>query len=325
MCGENDMPAAIEMGKHHFAHACENSMCNIATADYDGSVCPPPPAATIEWAGVFSVADASHTWSMQSVGGAYADATMRLVLMPTATPTEETMESLEGQAGTLIGGGSCAVIEAGGSMAPAAGGSCFELHVGTGDDSTFTIDTSGIAGVVVYAQHFPTEFERDRHYLYDSSGTDIEPIAQEGAGGPGHAHGHGDMEVCACAATEADHPYSLDCSDSAAIAASATTLQACDLSTAGCDAVTSAGLMSCRGAYFHLHYIHGWCGDQDMTLEQEQLLHDYEEFCPMCLVERKFDASWPSCVQPACTDVATAVAAAGEHDNDAIVSVLWPT
>jgi hypothetical protein len=29
----------------------------------------------------------------------------------------------------------------------------------------------------VYAEHLPTEFERDRHYLYDSSGTDIEPIA----------------------------------------------------------------------------------------------------------------------------------------------------
>ena len=32
--------------------------------------------------------DASHTWSMQKVGGAYADPTMRLVLIPTATPDE---------------------------------------------------------------------------------------------------------------------------------------------------------------------------------------------------------------------------------------------
>eukprot|EP01052_Picozoa_sp_SAG31_P041982 SAG31_NODE_6523_length_1988_cov_2.642668_1_plen_134_part_10 len=31
-----------------------------------------------EWAGIFSVADDTHTWSMQSVDGAYADATMRL-------------------------------------------------------------------------------------------------------------------------------------------------------------------------------------------------------------------------------------------------------
>ena len=66
----------------------------------------------------------------------------------------------------MIEGDSCAVVEDGESMTSiAAGGSCFELHVGTGDDSTYTIDTTGLAGVVVYAQHVPTEFERDQHYL----------------------------------------------------------------------------------------------------------------------------------------------------------------
>ena len=40
MCGENDMPTAVEMAKHNFAHACEDSNCNVATPDYDGSVCP---------------------------------------------------------------------------------------------------------------------------------------------------------------------------------------------------------------------------------------------------------------------------------------------
>jgi hypothetical protein len=329
ICDHDDVPTEVEGAIHAYENTCESyAECNtpLSMSDgYDPTVCVPPPA--FEWAGVFSLAASSHTWSMQKVGGAYADATMRLVLVPTNAPTAETMEAGEAAGGSLLTGDACAVIEDGESMTPAAGGSCFELHVGTGEDSTFTIVTSGISGVVVYAQHVPIEFERNRHYLYDSAGTDIEPIAQESAGGDNahHAHAHGDMEICACAAAEADHPYSLDCTDSAAVAASATKLQSCVKSTAGCDAVTSGGLMVCRGAYFHLHYIHGWCGDQDMTLEQEQLLHDYEEFCPMCLVERKFDASWPACVQPACTDVATAVAAAGEHDNDAIVSVLWPT
>merc|ERR1719191_1548234 len=73
-------------------------------------------------------------------------------------------------------------------MTPAAGGSCFELHVGTGVDSTFTIDTTGLTGLAVYAQHVPIEFERDTHYFYDSSGTDIEPIAEEGSDGHGHGH-----------------------------------------------------------------------------------------------------------------------------------------
>ena len=55
-----------------------------------------------EWAGIFALNDASHTWSMQKVGGAYADPTMRLVLIPTTTPDEPTMHSLEGGVEALI-------------------------------------------------------------------------------------------------------------------------------------------------------------------------------------------------------------------------------
>ena len=146
-------------------------------------------AEAFEWAGVFAMNDATHTWSMQKVGGDYADQTMRLVLIPTDTPTEENMHELEAGVEALIEGDSCTIVEDGETMSSiAATGSCFELHVGTGDDSTFTMDTTGITGMAMYAQHVPTEFERDQHYLKDSTGTDIEPIAQEGAG----AHDHGD-------------------------------------------------------------------------------------------------------------------------------------
>jgi len=141
-----------------------------------------------EWAGVFAVSGATHTWSMQKVGGAYADPSMDLVIIPTATPTEATMESLKYDGSDMLGG-TCTVVNHGGSMTPAAGGSCFKLTVGTGDDSTFTINTAGITGIAVYAQHVPTEFERDAHYLYDASNVDIEPVAQEASSG-GHDHGH---------------------------------------------------------------------------------------------------------------------------------------
>ena len=146
-----------------------------------------------EWAGIFAMNDASHTWSMQKVGGAYADPTMRLVLIPTATPDEATMHSLEGGVEALIEG-DCTVVEDGETMSNIAEtGTCFELHVGTGDDSTFNMDTTGLSGLAIYAQHVPTEFERDQHYLKDSTGADIEPVAQEGGGDHGH-HGHGDHD-----------------------------------------------------------------------------------------------------------------------------------
>ncbi len=146
-----------------------------------------------EWAGVFEMSDSTHTWSMQKVDGDYADPSMWLVLIPTDTPTESTMHDLESGVDALVDAG-CTVVEDGESMSSiAAEGSCFELHVGAGDDSTYTIDTTGITGMAMYAQHVPTEFERDQHYLKDSAGTDIEPVAQEGAGA--HDHGHGNEEI----------------------------------------------------------------------------------------------------------------------------------
>ena len=102
---------------------------------------------------------------------------MWLVLIPTDSPTEDTMHGLEEGIDALVDAG-CTVVEDGESMSSiAADGTCFELHVGTGVDSTFTIDTAGITGMAMYAQHVPTEFERDQHYLKDSAGEDIEPVA----------------------------------------------------------------------------------------------------------------------------------------------------
>merc|ERR1719235_2004017 len=132
-----------------------------------------------------------HFWYMQKVDGAYADPSMRLAIIPTDTPTEATMEALSEDGSALLGAEDCTVVEDGDIMTPAAGGSCFELHVNAdADDTEFGIETPGIAGLAIYAQHVPIEFERDRHYLADFEGVDIEPIAQETPEG-GHDHDHG--------------------------------------------------------------------------------------------------------------------------------------
>jgi len=142
-----------------------------------------------EWAGIFKIADKKHTWSMQKVDGKYADQTMRLALIPTTTPTEATMEENENKGSNLLRDDKCKVVEAGEEMKPVAAGSCFELHVDDSkDDSTWPIDTDGLSGLIVYAQHVPIEFERDRHYFYDSKDVDIEPEAQESAEGHDHDH-----------------------------------------------------------------------------------------------------------------------------------------
>ena len=50
-----------------------------------------------------------------------------------------------------------------------------------------------MAGFAVFTAHSPYEFERDMHYLQDSAGADVEPIAEESSGAHDHDHGgHGD-------------------------------------------------------------------------------------------------------------------------------------
>eukprot|EP01046_Picozoa_sp_COSAG06_P038235 COSAG06_NODE_4395_length_4301_cov_46.688720_5_plen_281_part_00 len=258
-----------------------------------------------EWAGIFNTVATSHTWTMQKVGGpeacaattagtddtecasatldgtevactsagtctytpaaAYAEASMWLVIIPTNTVTEANMETLEAGVAALAAG--CADTAAGATITPVADGSCFNLQVdAANDDSTWTIGDDGTTGMAIYAQHVPTEFERDAHYLKDSSGTDIDPFAVEGDGDHAHGeeevHAHGEEEVCACAAAEEEHPFGLDCTATDAIGASATLLESatCVNTEEGCDDyVDSDGVKVCKAAYFHLHFIHGWC------------------------------------------------------------------
>ena len=55
-----------------------------------------------EWAGIFSITDSAHTWTMEKKDGAYADPSMKVVIIPTDTPTETTMHSLEEDAETCL-------------------------------------------------------------------------------------------------------------------------------------------------------------------------------------------------------------------------------
>ena len=136
-----------------------------------------------EWAGVFALApDTTHQWSMQAIDGEYADPSMRLAILPTEDPTEMGMHALEEDGEALITSEDCAVVEAGETIAVPAAGGCFELHVGETEDSVYPLETPGMPGIVVLAQHVPVEFERDMHYLKDAEGADIEPVAEDGGG-----------------------------------------------------------------------------------------------------------------------------------------------
>jgi len=162
----------VEHTIHEFEGQCETFECNVSPEGLDQSVCPATVASEWEWGGVFTVPENKYTWVMQAATAndpdSYADPSMRLVVIP----TDQTMNALTTLSvnecdGSYLMAGACQVIEDGETMGPpAATGSCYELHVkSTSHDTTFTLDLTGTNGVAFYAQHVPTEFERDQHYL----------------------------------------------------------------------------------------------------------------------------------------------------------------
>ena len=154
--------------------------------------------------------------------GTYPDPAMRMVFFVSADTSEAAIEANEATAEALLAA-DCPVVNAGETLGPfdPAGGSCYELTVGTEPDSFFPMDTTDVTGIVIFAQHVPIEFERDPHYLKDSAGVDIEPIAEEGADGHAHdhdhGHGHGDEEARSCACEAITMGFKIDCNDSKAM------------------------------------------------------------------------------------------------------------
>ncbi|EOD22403.1 hypothetical protein EMIHUDRAFT_240438 [Emiliania huxleyi CCMP1516] len=94
------------------------------------------------------------------VNGKYADPTMKLVMIATHTPTAATMESLEGDAAVLIEGNrNCTDVspDAALTLTPTTSGVCYHLMFDSAsEDSTFTLNTAGVAGIVFAAEHLPS-------------------------------------------------------------------------------------------------------------------------------------------------------------------------
>ena len=100
---------------------------------------------------------------------------MKMVILSAPDDLEATLHGLEDEAKDGFGHTPCTEVEAGGTITPKAH-HCYNLHFDVDVWQTlFKIDTTGFSHVAIFAEHFPTEFERDAHYLKDDHGDDIEP------------------------------------------------------------------------------------------------------------------------------------------------------
>ena len=247
--------------------------------------------AGYEWSGVFATEANEHTWLMQANStGQYPDKTMKLVIFALdATPTYDnaaaTLTSKVNTAVTLMAS-TCTNLTAGGTITPQSAGGCVNLVTGTTEDSSWTIVTTNVKGLAIFAEHVPIEFERDTHFL--RAGTvDIECKAEKSPGGGGHDHAHGDeeeeeeKESCACAAGRLG--FSIDCTNQAAITAAITYL-----STHGVCS-SCAPTDECKKQFAILQTHHDYCHHEEIPEAAEHEIHDFEAFYEGCTIKRRYD------------------------------------
>ena len=139
-----------------------------------------------EWGGIFPVhAGEEYQWLAQKVTDSsnasifdYADPAMQIVILEVPVCTEEQLHALEGLANYTFFYPGCTDKTVGMTLTP--GETCTNLVFdATAADSRFKIASGTATCLAIYAQHYPTEFERDTHYLKDiGSGDDVEPLHQ---------------------------------------------------------------------------------------------------------------------------------------------------
>jgi len=107
---------------------------------------------------------------------------MKMVLLDATDGSAAELETLAAEAEHSFEG-TCEEVEVGGTITPAED-KCYMLHFMEGStlDSIFYLATANTAHVAVFTEHAPTEFERTEHFLKSTTGEDIEPLAQTGAG-----------------------------------------------------------------------------------------------------------------------------------------------
>ena len=106
----------------------------------------------------------------------------KLAALPVDSASGQDLENVEAAGGAAIGM-ECTVLNHGETIMPASG-KCYELTFDSNRwETTFPIDASSTSAIAFFAQHLPTEFEDDSHYLkLVSTGEDIEPVAEEMGG-----------------------------------------------------------------------------------------------------------------------------------------------
>ena len=339
VCDEDEIPTVLEETLHDFEELCEEHLCNSVTEEQgmallDTSMC--SEINEYEWGGIFELPEDSYTWIAQKTGSgddmAYADPTMKLAVLPAMDGSEEALEAL-GEEGNHALEEECTDVLPGGTI-PVAMDACVRIVFDQNATEThFTISAPTEQFVAIFAEHFPTEFENDRHYLSDASGVDVEPLMSLNDGGhddhedehedehddhedehedehddhedehedehDDHEH-HEHHEPCFCVAQEEN--WEINCANATDVEISAYGYLL-DASN-GC-ALTDSGMNAeCLRQYHIVQAHHDHCPHDTVYSDIESGLHLFEDLYEDCAISRAYDPELSSCPVPDCSDSA---------------------
>jgi len=256
-------------------------------------------ATVYEWKGIFYTPEDTYMWGAEKVGGDYADPAMVLVLIPTSAATADALKDASGK-GLAAMSMACEEVKSGGTVTPAAD-KCYKLVFDPNKaGSKYKVDASGTTAIAFFAEHLPTEFEATEHYFKDTTGVDIEPVAQEPEPGEdGHSHGHGGPDafegMCVCQAKKKG--WKLDCTAGVKISEAVAALDAKkDL------CMNKDPPEDCVVNYHVMQAHHDHCLHDDLPTGIEKKLHDYEHYYTDCFVKRQYNPALGACPEVNCDD-----------------------
>lgn len=137
-----------------------------------------------EWGGLFDLKAGTYNWSFAKVDGDYADPAMRMVVL-----AAEDIEAVEEDAEDMLEADAAEDKADGDTLSVSE--TAFALNFDADKDVTvFSVNIAEDGKYAFFTEHMPFEFEADEHFFKDTSGADVEPVAQE-PDGDHHDHGHG--------------------------------------------------------------------------------------------------------------------------------------
>merc|ERR1712178_491312 len=71
---------------------------------------------------------------------------------------------------------------------------------------------------------------------------------------------------------------------------------------ANCKDALEAGNPACQIAFFMIQSHHDYCPHDTLTYEEEEAMHDWEDYCLRCEISRGYDSNLGDCPSIDCTD-----------------------